>query len=222
MEGGNIGLGLDLGAQYNITDRLKVSASITDIGYIKWKREATDVDIKGEFSFDGFDISDVINGSMSMDSVMGIMLDSLQASMNITTTEGSFTTFLPNNINIGGSFDVTNFFTVGALATSRFVGGKVKEALTLSANLNYRNLLSTSVAYTMANSSYSNLGIGLALRLGVGQFYLITDNIPMTFNEIEWTKNEESKSVKVPSNWNMFNLRMGFNLTFGNKPRKED
>jgi hypothetical protein len=224
MEGGNVGLGLDLGAQYDLTDRIKLSASITDIGYIRWKREATNVDIKGEFTFDGFDVSDVISGSMSMDSVLGNMLDSLQASMNITTTESPFTTYLPNNINIGGSFDVTNFFTVGALSTTRFVGGRVKQALTLSANLNYRNLLTTSVAYTMANSSYSNLGIGLGLRLGIGQFYLITDHIPTTFNQLTWTESEsgELRSVKVPSNWNMFNMRLGFNLVFGNKPRAEN
>ncbi len=222
LKGGNVGLGLDMGAEYEITNRLKVSASVTDIGYIKWKREATKVDLQGEFTFSGLDISDVINGSMSMDSLAGIMLDSLQTSMNLTTTEGAFTTFLPSNINIGGSYDVTGFFTVGALSSTRFVGGRVKEALTLSANLNYRNLVSTSLAYTMANSRYSNLGIGLAIRFGVGQFYLVTDNIPMRFNEISWNESGETKTVKVPSNWNMFNMRMGLNLTFGNKPRKED
>lgn len=222
MRGGNVGLGLDLGAQYDLTDRIKLSASITDIGYIKWKREASNINLKGEFTYDGFDISDVISGSMSMDSVFGTMLDSLQASMNVTATESKFTTWLPTNINLGGSFDVTDFFTVGALSTTRVVGGRVKHALTLSGNVNYRNLVTTSLSYTMANRSYGNIGFGLGVRLGTGQFYLITDHIPMAFNQLTWTESEsgEHRSVKIPSNWNMFNMRLGFNLVFGNRPPK--
>ena len=36
-----MGLGLDIGATYDITDKLVVSAAITDLGFIRWKKDVT-------------------------------------------------------------------------------------------------------------------------------------------------------------------------------------
>ena len=219
FKSGNMGLGIDIGAEYSLTNRINLSAAITDLGYIKWKRDASMVSMKGQFDFSGLDVSDVISGEMTMDSLGGILLDSIITSMDTKISSEPFTTSLPFNVNLGGSFDVTNFFSVGVLSSTRFVGKQVKEAVTLSANVSLKTLLSASVAYTMANNSYRNLGIGLAMRLGYGQFYVVTDHVPLSYNQIITNSDENPNGIKVPSNWNLFNLRMGMNLTFGNRPK---
>ena len=44
-----MGLGLDIGATYEITDRIVVSAAITDMGFIRWKKDITNLNAKSHF-----------------------------------------------------------------------------------------------------------------------------------------------------------------------------
>ncbi|MBI5010684.1 MAG: hypothetical protein HZB98_13790 [Bacteroidia bacterium] len=122
----NRGFGLDLGATYKLlNDKVLVSAALTDLGYVRWRRDATNLSAKGQFVFDGL----------------------------------------------------------------------------------------------VQNHRADNFGAGLAFRAGIFQFYFISDRIPVSWDKL---KLDESSSVVVPANWNTFNLRLGMNLTFGNKVRKKD
>jgi len=105
------------------------------------------------------------------------------------------------------------------LSYTRFIGKQVRESLTLSANLNLSNYLSLSLGYSLQNQRADNFGAGLAFRAGIFQFYFISDRIPVSWDKL---KLDESSSVVVPANWNTFNLRLGMNLSFGNKVRKKD
>ena len=95
---------------------------------------------------------------------------------------------------------------------------QLREALTLSANMNLGSVLSASLSYTAENYQYDNLGAGLAFRAGVTQFYLVTDRIPVIWDRI---KNNHSDFV-LPANWNTFNFRMGMNLVFGNRSKEKN
>ena len=70
----------------------------------------------------------------------------------------------------GFSFTPVKFFTAGLLSQTRFEGKQVHEALTLSGNINLGNAFSTTLAWTVANRRYDNLGFGLAFRGGFFQF----------------------------------------------------
>jgi hypothetical protein len=73
----------------------------------------------------------------------------------------------------------------------------------------------------MANRSFTNLGMGLSLRMGPVQFYTIADQIPLTWNRVTFP--EETRAVPVPDRIDYFNLRLGMNLLFGRvKPQKRD
>lgn len=211
---GNIGFGFDLGATYDISDKFIVSASVTDIGFIKWKTDLTNLQAESSFEFSGLNMVNVINGTMSFDSLANEMLDSLKNSFIVSDTKNPFTTYLPYGITFGGRYNLTKNFSVGLLSYSRIIGKQIREALTLSANVNLGNTLSASFAYTAANHRYDNLGVGLALRAGFFQFYTIVDRIPVIWNKII---TEGGDNFPVPVSWNMINARLGFNLVFGNK-----
>jgi hypothetical protein len=217
LETGNSGLGLDLGATYDITDRIVVSAAVTDIGYIKWKKDVTNLKAEGQFEFSGLSMVDVLKGTKTLKEAGDEMLDSLKNAFVVSETSDPFTTWLPVGVTFGGSFNLTRDLSLGLLSYSRFIGKQVKEALTLSANVNIGNALSTSVSYTLSNHRADNLGAGISFRAGVVQIYMLADRIPMTWNKIKG-----DNTVILPANWNTISLRLGLNLVFGNRIGKKD
>ena len=216
----NRGLGLDLGASYKLLNgKIVASAALTDVGYIRWKRNVTNLTTKGEFLFDGFDISDVIGGDKDFGDVADELVDSLKNSFKVVKTYDPYTTWLSPGLTLGGSYNLNKNISFGILSYSRFIGKQVRESLTLSANLNITNALSLSLGYSLQNHRADNFGAGLAFRASIFQFYFITDRIPVNWNKIE---TDDSSTILVPGNWNTFNMRLGMNLSFGNKVRKKD
>ena len=169
----NIGLGLDIGATYDISDKLMVSAAITDIGFIKWKKDVTNLQAESQFEFSGLNMVDVFNGTKTFEQLGQEMLDSLKNSFIVSDSNVPFTTYMPFGITFGGSYNLTNRFSLGLLSYSRVIGKQIRESLTLSGNVNLGNALSASLSYTVANHRFDNLGAGLAFRAGIFQFYFI-------------------------------------------------
>jgi hypothetical protein len=213
----NLGIGMDIGATYDLTDRIIVSASITDLGFIRWTKDVTNLKANNKFEFSGLNMLDVLNGTKTIDELGKDMLDSLKNAFVVSNTKAPYTTYLPFGISFGGSYSVTKQFSVGLLSYSRIIGTQVREALTLSANINLGNSLSTTLSYTAENHQYDNLGAGLAFRAGTVQFYLVTDRIPVMWNRIK----DDNTNIILPANWNTFNLRLGMNLVFGNRPKEK-
>jgi hypothetical protein len=218
LETQNLGFGIDIGAEYRITDKLKVSAAVTDLGYIKWKKDISNLKAKSEFVFSGIDMLDVYNGTMTLDSLGEELLDSLKNSFYLSETKSAFTTYLPFGVTFGGSYSLTKNFSVGLLSYTKFIGSQIREALTVSANLNIRSVFSTTIAYTAMNHRYDNLGFGIAFKPGCFQIYMLADRIPMTWNKIV----SEGSTYPLPSSWNTIHLRLGMNLVFGNNVEKKN
>jgi hypothetical protein len=214
----NIGFGVDIGGEYSFSDRLKVSAAVTDIGYIKWKRDLSNVKARSTFTFSGVNLLDVYNGTMTFDSLGKELLDSLKKSFYLTNAPAPFTTTLPIGVTLGGSYNLTKSFSVGLLSYTKFIGKQFREALTLSANVNFGNAFSTTLAYTAMNSRYDNLGFGMAFRAGWFQFYFLADRIPVTWNKII----TDGGTIPLPASWNTVLARLGMNLVFGNKIKKKN
>jgi hypothetical protein len=214
----NIGFGVDIGGEYSFSDKFKVSAAVTDLGYIKWKRDISNLKVESQFTFSGINLLDVYKGTMTFDSLGKELLDSLKNSLYLTNAPTPFTTTLPIGVTVGGSYNLGKSFSLGLLSYTKFIGKQYKEALTLSANVNFGNAFSTTVAYTAMNSRYDNLGFGMSLRAGWFQFYLLADRIPVTWNKIITDKS----SFPLPASWNTIQARLGMNLAFGNKIKKKN
>ena len=216
----NRGLGLDLGATYKLlNNKIMVSAALTDIGYIKWNRNVSNLTVKGEYVFEGMDITSVVNGDEDFEDVADKILDTLKQKFVLTDTYEPFTTWLAPGLTLGGSYTLNKSISFGLLSYTRFIGKQVREALTLSANLNLSNAFSFSLGYTLQNQRADNFGAGIAFRAGIFQFYFISDRIPISWDRL---KLDESTNIVVPANWNTINLRLGLNLSFGNKVKKKN
>jgi hypothetical protein len=214
---GNTGLGIDLGAEYRFNDMLAVSAAITNLGYIKWKRDRSTIKIKKQFEFNGLTLQDVYEGSLSFDELMNWTIDSIQNAIELVDPAAPFTTYLPTSITAAFSITPVKFFTAGIVSQTRFKDKQVHELLTFSGNINIGNTFSTTLAYTIANQRYDNFGFGLAVRGGFTQFFAVVDNIPVRWTHV--TSGESS--FRIPENWHTLHARIGLNFVFGNREREE-
>ncbi|HLN20237.1 MAG TPA: DUF5723 family protein [Bacteroidales bacterium] len=219
----NLGFAVDMGATYMLTKKIMLSAAVTDLGFINWKSNVTNLRTNDVYKFDGFDITGVMNGDRTFDQVTSGIADSLKESFSFTETNDPFRTMLPTGLNLGASYNLSKNFSLGLLSSSRIIGKQVREALTVSTNLRLGTMVSTSLSYTAANHRFDNIGAGLMLRMSIFQFYVLTDNIPIFWNKLvsfDDRGNPES-TIYLPDNWNTVDLKFGMNLVFGHRKARK-
>jgi hypothetical protein len=214
----NIGFGLDLGATFSVTDKITLSASVIDLGFIKWKDYVTNITTEGQYLFDGLDMGKVLDGTQTLEEAGEEILDSLGSVFKPEVTNESFVTYLPSGVAIGGGYTFNRSFSLGLLSYTKFIDNSIHEALTFSGNMNIGTAFSAAVSYTFSTMAFDNIGAGIAARAGIFQVYLLADRIPLTWNKFESGGTE----IPMPSGWNVVNLRVGLNLLFGNKIRQRE
>ena len=197
----NTGFAIDLGATYKLIEPVTLYASITDLGFINWKDDVYNLSMDGDFEFDGLDVSSVFNSGDDSDPGEDI-LDELNEKFKISATENSYRSGLPARLFVGGMYELNPVIGFGLLSRSEVYQNRLEQAVTLSANSNIGRWLSASLSYSMMNNSYNNVGMGLSLRGGGFQLYVLSDNLNSTF---------------YPHRTNSVNLWFGLNLIFGHK-----
>ena len=69
---------------------LVVSAAITDLGFIRWKKDVTNLKAKNQFKFSGLNMLDVLMGQKQLMNLGQDMLDSLKNSFTVSNSKASF------------------------------------------------------------------------------------------------------------------------------------
>ena len=205
------GFAVDLGAAYKISDKLSVSASVLDMGFIHWKRNTVNIPVSGNFSFGGIDFNaDDSTGNFSEN------LGTISDSITYKTTFNPYNTSLQTKILAGVEYYVVkDKISLGLLSKSTFINKKLVEEITTSANFFPADWFNASVSYSLMNGRFSNLGLGINTRVGPSNWFLVSDYIPLRYTP-----------EFIPYKTRSVNLKMGFCLTFGNgkkeKKEKED
>ncbi len=235
----NKGLAIDLGACYKLNNKFTFSASVIDLGYIKWKSDVKNYyNDNVSFTFEGFDIGDMLKyDTIDFDDVAEELLDSLADIFEIKDKSSSYSTMLNTKIYLSGVYNLTSKDRIGALIRTEFFNRAVHTALTLSYNRQFGKILNLSGSYSMRNRNYGNLGLGFALNLGSFQFYLISDNIlgPLIYDKYSWTEEHdeyddngnktvsyEEQSIMFPSYSRYMNVHFGINFIFGYRGPKKN
>jgi len=191
----NLGLALDLGATIQLK-KLELSASIIDLGAINWKKNTTNYISKGDYTYEGLDISDIINDeSITFEETV----DTLSDIFNFDETSKSYTTSLPTKFYLSGNYQVNNMLQVGGLFYSELYRGKLFPAFAANATVNIGKIVSVGAVYAIRNQTYNNLGLNATFKLGPVQIFAVTDNIVGAFQPYD------SRNV---------NARFGINMAF--------
>lgn len=204
----NRGYAIDLGFQYSITDKMAVSASILDLGYINWKANVHNISGGGDYNFEGIDMTD------SSD-IGKALLDTLKEVYDITASNDIYGTMLSPKMYIGVSYTPNKYIKFSLLSRSEIVYKTLRQQFTGSVTLYPIQFLGATVSYTVADKVYDNLGIGLVFRAGPLQYYLMSERVPICRSPVK------GESYFVPTYMKNVNLRLGVNLVFGvNQKRK--
>jgi len=215
---GNTGLAVDLGIEYKYNNKLQVSASVLDLGFIKWKTDAQVYTQEGTFRFSGLDIgsyfSDVEEAQgVEPTTITDDMVDTLLNFIDPTIEELAYTTGLNTKIFVGANYFVTKNIDFGLLYKGQIYNKTLFSSYTVSVNTNFFKAWSFSAAYSIMDNMYNNLGLGLAYRLGPIQMYLLTDNFSTPF----WAMNESEASDSWLRNTKRVNFQFGLNFLICNQ-----
>lgn len=182
----NTGLALDLGASYMINDKLSVSMSVNDLGYINWTEDTQQVQIAPtKYAFYGIDLLDIINSNDSVDPFEQLG-DTLQVMFEPDSIEGKgFTTNLATKLYAGATYEVGKHHTFGATVYGDFLKGTFNPAFGLSYNLELGQIWTIGINASYRNKTISNLGVGTTLTLGPIQLYALTERLNSVMNLYE-------------------------------------
>jgi hypothetical protein len=173
------------------------------LGYISWKADPQSYYEQSDYHFTGFASTNYNQGYV--DSILNDFVDQ----MNYTSSNSSYSHWLPLQTFIGATYQMWPKTSVGLMNHNTYYRHRTKTSFTLSLNANPYKWLTASLSYSYLNGAWNNVGVGLGARSNNFQFYAVTDNLLAAF---------------IPLSARDANLRFGMNLFFGcrNKVDQDD
>jgi hypothetical protein len=173
----NVGVGIDIGINYKITPEFEFSASVIDLGGIKWKKNINTQIFDDEFAFkENIEVSLNENGRPVLTKFDARPLaDTLTFRLSID--ESPFSKPLPTTFYAGLRYHINPKLTLGVV--DRYFTAKdfKYNSLSLTANYNLNEKITLISGYSIIGNSFKNLPIALLYKRRSGQTYIGTDNI---------------------------------------------
>jgi hypothetical protein len=196
----NRGFAFDMGATMNIGKMLHVGVSILDIGQIKWKENASEYKVTGDFQFEGIDATGFLTG----DDVANI-IDTLDKFVTLTSSPTTYSTSINPKIYMTARLKFGKEFYLNGVLRNEFTSQGVQTGLGVGCQKNFGKILSVGAMYSIRNSSFSNLGANMSLKLGPAQVFILSDNFLPLINQWQAANT---------------NFRFGVNVTFNDKKKE--
>jgi hypothetical protein len=201
------GLGIDLGATYQLLPELLLSAAITDLAFIKWKDQIyLQADSAFEYTFNGIES---IGGDNIWEKPNTDGLTDMRAEEN----SGSHTTALNANLRLGAEYWVHKYISFGLLSTTRFSGWGTMTELMVTANIKPKWF------NFVLNTSISNWGPSWGFYLGWSPRYFVN-----FFMSIDWLPYKYAAKLDgipvpvIPANNVSLSLNMGASIPLNRNP----
>jgi hypothetical protein len=210
--GGNLGLGFDLGLTYYPREDIQITASLTDVGFIRHTKQVENYSYKGIYVQEGVQ-PDFINPSLTTESLG----DKFSEAIPSITYVKNYTTWRPIKFNasyqysFGESNNSECNCTGNEMEYSNSMGAQLylmstprtpMMALTAFYRKRVLNALELKATYTLDSFSSRNLGLGLSTALSKINFYLLADNL-LEYQDL--------------SKANSLSFQMGLNIIFADK-----
>ena len=203
---GNLGFGIDFGFNFNPIENLSISASVNDLGFIRWKNNPYQLKQDGTLTWTGVDINNPPIEINILGDIIHIVwidaeTDSILQPLKFTSVTESYFTFLSGKVYLGAAYELGEKVKFGIVTRTRIYNSHFFNQYTFSANVMPIRMFSATLSYSIIGKNYTNFGLGLSLRLGPFNMYFITDQTPSGY--------------LLPETINSVNFRFGLNLAFG-------
>ncbi|MCC6768295.1 MAG: OmpA family protein [Bacteroidia bacterium] len=176
---GNRGLGFDFGAEYVFSDQFRFSASVVDLGGIRWKYKPVNYANQAQtYSFEGIYLNELLNTNPdSLDSGADAYVDSISNVLKIKERHDSYYSKLPTRIFLGGNWLLNPSTDLYLLMMGNFFGGKVYPTVTAGISKRIGTHFDFTSNWSYQNNSLLNIGAGFTARLSLIQLTVASDNL---------------------------------------------
>lgn len=202
---GNHGYAVDIGFDLMPSEKVKISASVVDLGKINWNENVKTFrsEYPGlKYTFEGFDFEDFISGGSFTDTLQ--ILDTLTNHFHLGTYHESYSSHLNPKLYLGSIWNLNKSNELGVLVRTDFAENHIQPSLTLNYTHKFGNFLALYANYSILNKNLANLGLGFVLKAGPVQLYLL---------------NDMAYSLVVPGEARNYNVHFGVSFVFG-KPHE--
>ena len=195
----NFGMGVDLGATYQLNQKISFSGSVIDLGFISWKEDVTNYRSEGTFIYEG----SASDGSLADDGFeidITALADSIADTFEVVEDSAAYQTGLPTKMYLTGYYRLARNTQASATLYTDYIGS-FRRGLALGISQQLGRWFQASATYSMQARSYNNLGLGITATTGAKglQIYAVTDNVMALTN---------------PGGARVANVRGGFNFVF--------
>ncbi|MFT4850259.1 MAG: hypothetical protein ACI83B_002815 [Sediminicola sp.] len=217
MFGGNLGIGVDIGATYDVTDNITASASVLDLGAIYHTKDVETYTLKSDYTLDGIELLfPALLDGQNPPQYFEDLEDEIEIEIPLDTLYNSYAQFRPTKINaslaysfgrsIDGSGNCNCKRPNGATIRNQQVGIQYYSifrprgpqlAGTLFYSRRFTDFLAVKATYTVDSFSTRNIGFGIVADIGALNFYLAADNL---------------LSYQNLAKANSISLQLGFNI----------
>lgn len=226
----NIGAGIDLGFTYKPIDMIRISAGVTDLGFIYWA-QGTQYGFRADTTWEGIGtveplyidnqgktrVNDTLRKHIS-NSLIGY-----KEAIHLENGKQGFARMTNVKLNIG--FDA-NFWDdrvgVGILSKTGYYNRKIYEEITIGASFRPVHWFNLAASYSFINGRWSSMGAGITLAPYDGiMLTLAGDYIPTSYYDITGIdKNNPKKSFTIP-NLKGFNTAISLAIVWGTNKSKD-
>jgi len=205
----NFGIGIDLGAVYQVSEYVTLAASVHDIGFINWNtgvQRISSQQRENPFVFSGVgQFSDIINDidGLIIQDIFTALVDSLIdyfQLQEVDTTLTSYRSSLRTSYNLSFFYNVTDNDQIGVMWNSK-LGRRKYNALTIAYTRSLGRGFQICINNAIINNNAFNFGGGFVFNVGALQLYAVVDKIS-SFNVVDW------RAANV-----QFGINLGLNRT---------
>lgn len=192
----NRGFAVDLGATYQLNNRLTLGMSLLNLGGISWKNEAVEYKVdKASFTFEGLD-PDNLDGEE-----FEAFADSLEENFIPEENKvGKYRTPLAKKMYLTATYALHRNAFAHAVMFFEAYEGRLAPGFTAAISKDFGRRFGATLSYTAVNNTYTNVGAGISFRLTPFQLYVVSDNV---LGAIQYEKAQH------------LNARLGLNFVIG-------
>ncbi len=199
--GGDLGLGIDLGFTYNITDQTVFTGSLLDLGFIYHTSDPKNWTLKGNATSEGVEI--ILPGALA-DANRDFyqqLIDDIEDLVPFEENNSNYLTFRPTKLNASLRYNFGKQVSSNGIDCecgpnvsksnrvpkyANAMGGQLyainrprgpQTALTAFYMRRFGNIAALKATYTVDKFSFTNVGLGLNLQAGPVNLYLMADNL---------------------------------------------
>ena len=174
--GGNVGIGVDLGAHYRPDERLELSASLTDVGFLRLGERS------GEYGFvnslrvgesQPLATRELVTVELFADEAGELGKDGRDS----LTNADPYLRPSPGALYLGGQYRFGGDHSVGLVTRTTLRGGRFQNATAVSLNVRPWRFLEANTSVSYSNVGGVGVGFGASLQLAVLQVYAGTDDV---------------------------------------------